>query len=137
MAPLTRQRSPNHVPTELVGEYYEQRASDGGLLISEGTLISPMVFYITSTPTDDRRGHIPMFLESGQMSKSPRGNPSLTAFMPRVAYSFVRYTPNLVQIDPKLWHVGRCTSPEVLPNGRLPLSSTDKVLEGTLGPPLH
>lgn len=43
MAPLTRQRSPNHVPTELVGQYYEQRASDGGLLISEGTLISPMV----------------------------------------------------------------------------------------------
>ena len=43
MAPLTRLRSPNHVPTDLVGEYYEQRASDGGLLISEGTLISPMV----------------------------------------------------------------------------------------------
>jgi len=43
MAPLTRKRSPNHVPTELVGQYYEQRASDGGLLISEGTLISPMV----------------------------------------------------------------------------------------------
>jgi len=43
MAPLTRQRSPNHVPNELVGQYYEQRASDGGLLISEGTLISPMV----------------------------------------------------------------------------------------------
>jgi len=43
MAPLTRKRSPNHVPTEMVGQYYEQRASDGGLLISEGTLISPMV----------------------------------------------------------------------------------------------
>lgn len=43
MAPLTRQRSPNHVPTDIVGQYYEQRASPGGLLISEGTLISPMV----------------------------------------------------------------------------------------------
>ena len=43
MAPLTRQRSPNHVPTDIVGTYYEQRASPGGLLISEGTLISPMV----------------------------------------------------------------------------------------------
>ena len=42
MAPLTRLRSPNHVPTDIVGEYYEQRASDGGLLITEGTLISPM-----------------------------------------------------------------------------------------------
>jgi 2,4-dienoyl-CoA reductase-like NADH-dependent reductase (Old Yellow Enzyme family) len=47
MAPLTRQRSPNHVPTEMVGQYYEQRASDGGLLISEGTLISPMVLFDT------------------------------------------------------------------------------------------
>ena len=49
MAPLTRQRSPGHVPTEIVGTYYEQRASPGGLLISEGTLISPMV------PTGPRR----------------------------------------------------------------------------------
>ena len=30
----------------------------------------------------------------------------------------------------QLWHVGRCTSPDVLPNGRLPLSSTTKTLEG-------
>ena len=30
----------------------------------------------------------------------------------------------------QLWHVGRCTSPEVLPNGRLPVSSTAKILEG-------
>ena len=50
MAPLTRQRSPNHVPTDLVGEYYEQRASDGGLLISEGTLISPMAGNYPNVP---------------------------------------------------------------------------------------
>ena len=30
----------------------------------------------------------------------------------------------------QLWHVGRATSPDVLPNGRLPLSSTTKSLEG-------
>jgi hypothetical protein len=54
MAPLTRQRSPNHVPTELVGEYYEQRASQGGLLISEGTLISPMVHPLKSVLTAGR-----------------------------------------------------------------------------------
>jgi len=42
MAPLTRQRSPNFVPTDMVAQYYEQRASNGGLLISEGTLISRM-----------------------------------------------------------------------------------------------
>ena len=35
MAPLTRSRSiqPDSVPGDLMREYYEQRASDGGLII--------------------------------------------------------------------------------------------------------
>jgi NADPH2 dehydrogenase len=38
MAPLTRFRADdNHVHSELAKTYYEQRASDGGLIISEGT----------------------------------------------------------------------------------------------------
>jgi N-ethylmaleimide reductase len=42
MAPMTRQRSqqPGNVPGELQREYYSQRATDGGLIISEGTAIS-------------------------------------------------------------------------------------------------
>ncbi len=42
MAPLTRSRSvqPDSVPGELMRKYYEQRASDGGLIISEATNIS-------------------------------------------------------------------------------------------------
>lgn len=41
MAPLTRFRSPNHVPTDLVAQYYKQRASSPGtLIISEATFIS-------------------------------------------------------------------------------------------------
>jgi N-ethylmaleimide reductase len=42
MAPLTRSRSeqPGDVPGKLMMEYYTQRASDGGLIISEGTTIS-------------------------------------------------------------------------------------------------
>ena len=42
MAPLTRSRSvqPNSVPGELMAEYYEQRASDGGFIITEATNIS-------------------------------------------------------------------------------------------------
>lgn len=39
MAPLTRNRSPQAVPTSLVATYYEQRAS-AGLLITEATAIS-------------------------------------------------------------------------------------------------
>jgi NADPH2 dehydrogenase len=41
MAPLTRFRAIDHVPNDLVAEYYEQRASrPGTLLITEATFIS-------------------------------------------------------------------------------------------------
>ena len=42
MAPLTRSRSiqPNSVPGELMKTYYEQRASEGGLILGEATNIS-------------------------------------------------------------------------------------------------
>jgi len=42
MAPLTRSRSvqPDSVPGELMTEYYEQRASDGGFIITEATNVS-------------------------------------------------------------------------------------------------
>src|SRR2546426_9199838 len=42
MAPLTRSRSiqPDSVPGDLMLEYYTQRASDGGLIISEATQLS-------------------------------------------------------------------------------------------------
>src|SRR5438045_1839705 len=74
MAPLTRRRSPHHVPTEIVGEYYEQRASEGGLLISEGVLISPMVVAWTRniprwTDSCGRRGIMLMFRGFGQKNK--------------------------------------------------------------------
>src|SRR5271154_1313133 len=42
MAPLTRSRSeqPGDIPGDLMTEYYGQRASEGGLIISEATSIS-------------------------------------------------------------------------------------------------
>ncbi len=42
MAPFTRSRSqqPGDIPGDLMLEYYTQRASDGGLIISEGTSVS-------------------------------------------------------------------------------------------------
>ena len=42
MAPLTRLRSqvPGDIPVDLMAKYYAQRASKGGLLISEGTPVS-------------------------------------------------------------------------------------------------
>jgi len=42
MAPLTRSRSEEagDIPGDLMLEYYTQRATEGGLIISEGTSIS-------------------------------------------------------------------------------------------------
>jgi N-ethylmaleimide reductase len=42
MAPLTRLRSktPGDIPIDLMVEYYEQRASAGGLIVSEGATVS-------------------------------------------------------------------------------------------------
>ena len=40
MAPMTRNRAPGNVPSELMAEYYAQRAS-AGLIITEGTSPSP------------------------------------------------------------------------------------------------
>src|SRR6202521_1819488 len=43
LAPLTRMRAdlPGNVPNDLMAKYYGQRASRGGLLITEATFISP------------------------------------------------------------------------------------------------
>jgi 2,4-dienoyl-CoA reductase-like NADH-dependent reductase (Old Yellow Enzyme family) len=43
MAPLTRNRAtvPTFAPNDLIAEYYEQRASDGGLLITEVSFGQP------------------------------------------------------------------------------------------------
>lgn len=43
LGPLTRSRSPDGKPTSMVAEYYAQRATPGGLQISEGVLPSFMV----------------------------------------------------------------------------------------------
>src|ERR1700744_4159059 len=42
MAPLTRMRSeqPDDIPGDLMVEYYAQRASEGGLIISEATPVA-------------------------------------------------------------------------------------------------
>jgi 2,4-dienoyl-CoA reductase-like NADH-dependent reductase (Old Yellow Enzyme family) len=51
MAPLTRNRAdlPGRVPTEMVAQYYAQRAS-AGMIISEATSVTPMGVGYPSTP---------------------------------------------------------------------------------------
>lgn len=49
MAPLTRMRAPDNIPTELMATYYAQR-STAGLIISEATQISPQGVGYPATP---------------------------------------------------------------------------------------
>ncbi|KAK4702321.1 NADPH2 dehydrogenase, partial [Phenoliferia sp. Uapishka_3] len=52
LAPLTRLRADpsSHIPSDLMLEYYTQRASPGGLLITEGTFISPAAGGLLTNP---------------------------------------------------------------------------------------
>lgn len=50
MSPLTRKRCPAGIPTPLVAEYYAQRATQGGLIISEGMHPSVMVRPVPPLP---------------------------------------------------------------------------------------
>ncbi|PVX85765.1 alkene reductase [Paraburkholderia unamae] len=51
LAPLTRMRTePAHVPGDLMVDYYTQRASSGGLLISDATAVSPLSIAYVDAP---------------------------------------------------------------------------------------
>lgn len=49
MAPLTRNRTPERVPTDLQVEYYRQRAG-AGLIVTEATVVSPDAVGYDATP---------------------------------------------------------------------------------------
>jgi len=49
MAPMTRNRAPDAVPTKLMAEYYRQRAS-AGLIVSEGAQVSAQGIGYPATP---------------------------------------------------------------------------------------
>nr|ACU18795.1 unknown [Glycine max] len=46
LAPMTRCRALNWIPQAALAEYYAQRSTPGGFLISEGTLISPTAWVL-------------------------------------------------------------------------------------------
>ena len=111
MAPLTRNRAPDLVPTELTVEYYRQRAS-AGLIVSEGTQISPMGQGYAWTP--------------GIYS------PEQVAGWRKVTDAVHAAGGKIVA---QLWHVGRISHPSLL-NGALPvapsaISAHSKTFDGT------
>jgi N-ethylmaleimide reductase len=98
MAPLTRNRSPNAVPTAQVVEYYRQRAS-AGLLITEGTAI-----------THQGQGYadVPGLYGSEQLAGWRRVTDAVHAAGGRIVT--------------QLWHVGRVSHSSLQPNGDKPVA---------------
>jgi len=97
MAPMTRSRSNNegNVATTLTAEYYEQRAS-AGLLITEGTFISPQAIGFINVPGIYTGAQVEGWKLVTDAVHARDG-----------------------KIFAQLWHVGRQSHPSLL-NGELP-----------------
>eukprot|EP00644_Phytophthora_capsici_P006657 jgi/Phyca11/9348/fgenesh1_pm.PHYCAscaffold_36_\ len=107
MAPMTRQRmGDDGVPGPAVAEFYKQRATDGGLLISEATNISAYA-----------RGYY--------------GAPGI--FTPEQVEGWKKVTAAVHDkggvIFNQLWHTGRVSHPLNLPNGAQPVSASATSME--------
>jgi N-ethylmaleimide reductase len=112
MAPLTRRRATDeHVPTDLMRIYYEQRAS-AGLIIAEATNISlQAVGYMNS----------PGIFNSEQ---TEAWKPITKAVHRKGGRMFLQ-----------LWHVGRISHPSLQPGGILPVSASSIKSGGLISTP--
>jgi N-ethylmaleimide reductase len=108
MAPLTRMRSdPGDLPNALMREYYTQRASQGGLIISEATPISRQGYGYAGAPGIYDDGQIPGWRAITDAVHEEGG-----------------------QIVMQLWHVGRQSHPDIQPNGEMPVAPSAIAAEG-------
>uniref|UniRef100_A0A1D1ZSV2 NADH:flavin oxidoreductase/NADH oxidase N-terminal domain-containing protein n=2 Tax=Auxenochlorella protothecoides TaxID=3075 RepID=A0A1D1ZSV2_AUXPR len=98
-APLTRCRAPDNIPLDIHVEYYTQRATKGGLLISEGTIISDRASGYPSVPGIWTQEQV-------------EGWKPVTAAVHQLGSTFFC----------QLWHVGRASAPCYQPDGGLPLA---------------
>lgn len=104
MAPLTRLRSNNDgVVSDIVKTYYGQRATDGGLIISEATYTSPT-------------------------GKGTEGAPGICTEEQVEAWKDVTDAVHEKggKIFLQLWHCGRVSHSLIQPKGQLPVSSSAK-----------
>ncbi|CAM6103991.1 unnamed protein product [Calypogeia fissa] len=109
-APLTRCRSPGMIPNPgPMSLYYKQRATNGGLLITEATVISPTGAGYPDTP--------------GIWTKEQveKWRPIVQAVHEKGGIFFCQ-----------LWHVGRMSATVFQPNGQKPVSSTNVRVKGTI-----
>lgn len=101
MAPLTRMRAaqPGNIPNLLNAEYYAQRATQGGLLISEATQVSPRGQGYPATPGIHSLEQISGWRRITEAVHEKGG------------FIFLQ-----------LWHVGRISHPSLQPGGVLPVA---------------
>ncbi|KAK8664190.1 hypothetical protein V6N13_083989 [Hibiscus sabdariffa] len=109
MPPMTRRRSWNNIPQPHAAVYYSQRATNGGLIITEATVISEAARGYQDTP--------------GIWSKEQveAWKPIVDAVHAKAGFIFCQ-----------IWHVGRASTFEYQPNGQAPISSTSNVLKPQL-----
>ncbi|KAL6865151.1 hypothetical protein ACP4OV_016302 [Aristida adscensionis] len=103
LAPLTRQRSYGNVPQPHAAVYYAQRATAGGLLITEATGVSDTAQGYRDTPG----------VWTAEQEAAWR--PVVDAVHAKGAVFFCQ-----------LWHVGRVSTAAFQPGGAAPVSSTDR-----------
>ncbi|XP_038880749.1 12-oxophytodienoate reductase 3 isoform X2 [Benincasa hispida] len=103
LAPMTRCRALNGIPGAALAEYYTQRSTDGGFLISEGTSISA---------TAAGFPHVPGIYTDEQVQA---WKPVVDAVHAKGSIIFCQ-----------LWHVGRASHQVYQPSGMPPISSTSK-----------
>ncbi|KAJ0977208.1 hypothetical protein J5N97_012682 [Dioscorea zingiberensis] len=106
LAPLTRQRSYGNIPQQHAILYYSQRTTKGGFLISEGTVISETGIGYKDIP--------------GIWSKE-----QVEAWKPIVDAVHEKGGIFFCQLG----HMGRISNTDFQPNGRAPISSTDKPVQ--------
>ncbi len=99
MAPLTRNRAgPGNVPTELMAEYYRQRAS-AGLIVSEATQVAPEGVGYPATPGIHSPEQVAGWQQVTRAVHEAGG-----------------------RMFAQLWHVGRISHPSMQPGGVLPVA---------------
>ena len=108
MAPLTRMRSdPGDIPSDLMVEYYTQRASHGGLIVSEATPVSIRANGYAGAPG---------IYSDGQIAGWRRVTDAVHAKGGRIFQ--------------QLWHVGRQSHVDLQPNGEAPVAPSAIAAEG-------
>jgi N-ethylmaleimide reductase len=108
MAPLTRMRSdPGDIPSDLMVEYYSQRTSKGGLIISEATPVSIRGYGYAGAPG---------IYSDSQIAGWRRVTDAVHA--------------NGGRMFLQLWHVGRQSHTDLQPNGEAPVAPSAIAAEG-------